>query len=155
MDKRTLPLSLAALLLAVLILTVTWFVQSRRTGLNDPEAVKWEGTLSGEDTGNTSGIRIPGYGSIIFPSEKLIVPLTLYNPQVNACYFQFVLYLENESSPLFTSGYIKPGYTLESAELSHALDTGVYTLRIQINTFDMDTLEPLNNAVVTASLTVV
>ena len=155
MHKKTLLFFLSAILLACLIFAAAWILQRRTAGVEDPNAVKWEDTVSGGEDTKPSGISIPGYENLIFPAGKENVPLTLHNPQVNDCYFQFVLYLDDDTSPLFTSGYVKPGYTLETARLTHMIDPGEYTLHIQINTFSMDTLEQMNNAVIKASLIVV
>lgn len=98
------------------------------------------------------GIQIPGYANLIFSAEDTNQNMLLYNPEGNTCYFQYHLKLDDES--IFDSDYIEPGKGLEKITLSRALQTGEYQLEIKVDTFSIESGEPMNNAVVYADLKV-
>lgn len=118
-----------------------------------------ENTTSWDDSSmaqndDQSGIRIPGYGDLLFPANTDLVPLTLYNPKENDCSFVFELYLNNSGTPFYSTGKIPPGQAVEEIRTG-GLAAGEYVLRMKILTFDQETGAPLNNAVVKTKLTVV
>ena len=118
-----------------------------------------ENTASWDDSSlaqndDQSGIRIPGYGDLLFPADTDAVPLTLYNPKQNDCDFVFELYLNGSGTPFYTTGKIPPGQAVEEIRTG-GLAAGAYTLNMKILTYDRETGAPLNNAVVRTKLTVV
>ena len=120
----------------------------------DADAHEWEPSqpiVSDEQ----QGIKIPGYGTIIFPAGEENVALTLYNPKENACVFQFSLYIDDEETPIYTSDAIEPGKAVQEITLNRALQTGEYVLKIQIDPYDPQSGAKHNNAVVTAKLQVI
>ena len=100
------------------------------------------------------GIAIPGYSTVYFPEGETTVPLTLYNPEKNACLFRFELYLEDQEEMIASTGLIEPGKAVQEITLARALPAGNYTLNIKVDTYTADTQMPLNNALVKAALCV-
>ena len=122
--------------------------------LLDENAQEWEPeqAIASEDA---QGIQIPGYGTVVFPSNEQEVSMTLYNPKENTCIFQFSLYIDDEDTPIYTSEGIEPGKAVQEITLNRALSKGEYTLRIQIDPYDAQSGAKHNNAIVTASLQVI
>lgn len=106
------------------------------------------------DTGDTSGIKIPGYDSIAFPASKTKVSLTLMNPTQNSCGFVYELFIGDAKEPIYTSGLIEPGKKITEIELNDSLEQGEYTLYMKVNTYSMEDEKPLNGALITVPLTV-
>ena len=119
----------------------------------DKNASEWDGS-SLENLNSQQGIKIPGYGTIYFPADETDVSITLYNPEDNECYFQFELYIDGESEPVASTGAVEPGSAVTEVTLSRPLEAGTYQLDIKINTYTLDGLTPLNDAVVSTDLTV-
>lgn len=117
----------------------------------DADAVSWEGPQAPPDQ---EGIRIPGYGPLLFPAGEERVSLTLYNPEENDCYFVFSLYLDEETEPLYTSDYVQPGMAIQEVTLSRGLEAGEYALYIKMETYDPETQTAGNGALVKTALTV-
>lgn len=117
--------------------------------LPDADAADWSSGVS-----QTSGIKIPGYGEIYFPSQTQDVSMTLYNPKENSCNFVFSLYINDAESPIYTSGAVAPGKAVTDFTLNQPLEEGSYALHIRIDTYDQTSGLPLNNAVLTTKLTV-
>ena len=152
--KKRLGLILIGILLIAVLCCILLLPKggSQGAGLTfqpDANAADWTSAPSQD-----SGIQIPGYGEIYFPANSKDVSMTLYNPEANSCNFVFSLYLGDEQTPIYTSGAIAPGKAVTQFTLNEPLEEGSYTLRIQIDTYDLDTQLPLNNAILTTQLTV-
>ena len=100
------------------------------------------------------GIKIPGYESVVFPSGETDVQLTLMNPAGNECNFVYELYIDEDDTPVYTSGLIEPGKEISEITLANGLESGEYTLYMKVKAFSQETDIPLNGALVTVPLTV-
>ena len=110
-----------------------------------------------ESSGTTAeqqGIKIPGYESIVFPAGETDVQLTLMNPAGNKCNFVYELYIDEDDTPIYTSGLIEPGKEISEITLANGLESGEYTLYMRVKAFSQETDIPLNGALVTVPLTV-
>ena len=119
----------------------------------DGSAVDWDGSGILQESGGR-GIKIPGYNTIYFPAHTLTVPITLYNPEGNICYFVFELYIGEKEEPVYTSGYVEPGKAVTQIHLLEKLSAGDYLLQIKINTYNLQTKTAMNSAVVKTDLIV-
>ncbi len=118
----------------------------------DENAEEWDASgVTPQD--DTSGIKIPGYGTIYFASGSREQSITLYNPKENTCYFVFSLSIDDDTV-LYESGYVEPGKAISEVKLSEAPQAGEHTLYITISTYDLETEMALNNAVVKCDLQV-
>lgn len=157
MRKKKVIGILAAVLLLVSVLCVFLLFDSTESGTEggialDAAAEPWE--VPPEADTDENGIRIPGYGEISFPEGERDVQLTLYNPEKNDCLFAFSLYLDDETDPIYTSDYVKPGMAVRQLELDRALDAGEYTLYIKIAAVDEQSGTARNGASVKTRLLV-
>ena len=119
----------------------------------DPNASSWSPSAPLPEDGQ-DGIRIPGYGTLVFAAGQREVQMTLYNPEENSCIFVYSLYIEGEDEPLYTSGGIEPGKAVQEFKLDRALEAGEYLLEIHIDPYDAATGSTLNSAIVRAQLLV-
>ena len=69
--------------------------------------------------------------------------------------FQFSLFIDEETSPIYASNAVEPGKAVQKITLNRALEKGEYTLKIQIDPYDAQSDAKHNNAVVTAKLQVI
>lgn len=161
MRKRSKWLALVMILMALGMGTALFLQPWQKKapgGLNaggivlDSDAEDWDSPVEAPPAEN--GIRIPGYGTIYFPTGERTVSLTLYNPKENRCCFAFSLYLEGEETPLYQSDYVEPGKAIRSVTLSRGLEAGEYTIYISIQTYDPETQAQKNGASVKAALVV-
>lgn len=126
-------------------------ISSQSTASNDKQILY---NNSSVETDNKKGIKIPGYGDISFPANTRDVQMTLYNPADNRCLFQFLLYLDEDDSPIYTSDYITPGYALDNITLNEVPKQGKHKILIKIDTYDAESMMKMNGAQVSANLTV-
>ena len=159
-SKRKTCLSLLLILLLCLLLFGLYLffrpdtIDPAANIILDPSSSYWEGPLGEAAQEEQSGIRIPGYSTLHFPADQSTVKMTLYNPEKNDCYFSFSLYLNDETIPLYTSDYVRPGMAIHELELARPLSSGEYTLHIRINTYDPQTMATRNSASVKTELIV-
>lgn len=152
-----------AALAAVVILAggILWFVVQNRqkdntaAGLSyqlDVNASDWDGSVRTQSD-NPTGIKVPGYDTVYFAAGDRQQSITLYNPKENDCYFVFSLSI-NGGNSLYQSGYVEPGKAISAVTLSDAPEAGNSTLIIHIYTYDVQTEQALNDAVVQCDLIV-
>ena len=66
-------------------------------------------TQTADDTGEKpTGIRIPGYPSIMIEADKKDVQMNLMNPEGNPCYFTFEIVLNDTDETIYTSKMVEP-----------------------------------------------
>ena len=157
LTRQTMVLA-ALILIAAILLCMFCLFPMAAPSATDPvletEAQDWDASAMAPAS-PVPGIQIPGYDTVYFPEGADEVPMTLYNPQDNPCYFVFTLFADGAEEPLYTSDYIEPGKAVTQIQLSQRLAAGEHSLTIHIDTYALDTVEPLNNAEVQALLMVV
>lgn len=113
----------------------------------DPNASEWVGErLPDKSTGESVGIKIPGYPSISLPADRQEVVMALLNPEGNPCYFTFELVLRDTGEVLYTSGLVPPGQAIYDVTLSRALPAGEYNATIRISTTSLEDGSAMNGA---------
>lgn len=93
------------------------------------------------DDGKTEAIEIPGFDSSYVIDENNPV-MYLTNPENNTVLFRFTLVANGNE--IYQSDYIPPN-KMVAPDLYTMLDAGTYSLAIQMNTLDIQTLEPCNS----------
>lgn len=162
MKQGTKRIIIGAVIAAVVILTagIGWIAfqaqreQNTDAGMSyqlDEDAAEWDASGVAQDSG--SGIKVPGYGTIYFTAGSKEQSVTLYNPEENDCYFVFSLSID-DGDTLYQSGYVEPGKAISEIALAEAPEAGEHTLHIGIATYDSETEQALNNAVVKCDLIV-
>lgn len=93
------------------------------------------------DNGETEAIEVPGFDSSYVINE---VNPTLYliNPENNTVLFRFTLFVNG--TQIYQSDYIPPN-KMVTPDLYSSLNEGTYNLTIQMDTLDIETLEPCNS----------
>ena len=93
------------------------------------------------DDGETEAIEVPGFDSnyVINESNPSIY---LINPENNTVLFRFTLFING--TQIYQSEYIPPN-KMVTPDLYSSLDKGTYNLTIQMDTLDIETLEPCNS----------
>ena len=129
-QTRRWALPITILCLVILALLVTFWSR-----WNTKEPLDWNSEATAAVQQDT-GIRIPGYESLHFPSDTKTVPMVLENPAENTCMLQYEFYLEDETAPIYSSEPLKPGASLEEITLNQTLDSGQYTLNIEVLSLD-------------------
>ena len=101
-----------------------------------------------EDTESTSGIAIPGWGSIHIQAGEKLVDVNLENPIDNEgkYYLSFSVYLNDQDKPLAETGLIQPGESALKLSLSHPLDAGEYEAVVLVQPYRMADGSATNNA---------
>lgn len=93
------------------------------------------------DDGETEAIEVPGFDSRYVINEANPT-IYLINPENNTVLFQFTLFING--TQIYQSEYIPPN-KMVTPDLYSALDAGTYNLTIQMDTLDIETLEPCNS----------
>lgn len=106
----------------------------------------------------STGVAIPGWGSMTIPAGKTEVAVNLPNPEANegAYYLSFTLRLKDTDEVLYTSGLVPPGQTIQKITLSRPLTAGSYAAVVHVQPYKMDEEQtPTNNADMETKLIVV
>ena len=140
-----------ALAIVVILALVTGAVFLGATLANknqeDP-IIDYTGPLVNDNASNSGGITLPGYSAITCYNGQRKISIELPNPHGNPCYFRYTLTIVETGEEIYKSELLEPGKTLETLTLNQALAAGVYTLRIEIDTFSLaDGTTPMNGGV--------
>lgn len=153
-------------LLFILIVIVIWLLRGcggcskpiipgstdtkQGTSLDIAEDNEWDGTMSdNRPKASSESIIIPGYSDLYVSNEAKTIKLV--NDVENTVYLQYNIY--EGDSLVYESQAIKPGNMLE-ADLYSLFTQGEHELRLQINTFDVDTQQTCNGATQSVKITV-
>lgn len=154
-QKKHILLAIAVVLLllsAALILGLNWnnwFAVSDGAQPSGPDIDPNAGTIPGlvpPASGDSVGIQIPGYPSILLAADTQDVAVALVNPDGNPCYFIFELVLKDGGESLYTSKLVPPGQAITHITLSRALAAGNYDATLKITTFSLTDQTPMNGA---------
>ena len=101
-----------------------------------------------EDKKTSSGIAIPGWGSIDIEAGKTEVDVNLKNPDDNAGHYDmsFTITIKGEEEPIAKTGLIKAGESALKLKLSRALETGEYEVTVLVQPYRVEDKSPTNNA---------
>jgi len=102
----------------------------------DENAKEFTGSAPENRSGNTGGIKIPGYGTVTLPANMTNVKMILLNPEGNPCYFSFELVVDGET--YYTSDMVPPSMCVEDLTLTKPLEKGEYTALLKIRTWSLD-----------------
>jgi hypothetical protein len=127
-----------------------------QTQPDEPDTSDVSDTSDGADetaAADTDSISIPGYDYIDLKAGSLEQSFTLYNPEVNTCYFHISLMLNGET--LWRSELLAPGQTVSQQTLSHALESGEYTAVLKYECFaDKEKSKQLNGSEISFTMRV-
>lgn len=134
-------------LLLLLLLTgigtgfyILWNRQETRTVVVGGEEIIINEPLYMDD-GETEAIEVPGFDSS-YVINKANPTIYLINPENNTVLFRFTLFVNG--TQIYQSEYIPPN-KMVTPDLYSSLDEGKYNLTIQMDTLDIETLEPCNS----------
>lgn len=96
-----------------------------------------------KDQEEQDSIRFPGYPEITVEENQDRIPIVLTNPEVNPCYFQFSVSLD-DGKPVYESDWVKPGDAIRGFQLEKPLEPGDYKMKIAIATKALDTGNSMN-----------
>ena len=107
-----------------------------------------------KDAESTSGIAIPGWGSIRIKAGEKLVDVNLENPIDNEgkYYLSFSVYLKVEDKALAETGLIQPGESALKLALSKALEPGEYDAIVLVQPYRMADGSATNNAEIETTL---
>lgn len=145
--------ALVLLLVIIVLAVVLWprpVDESSGMGLTvDP----YSGTFvapekTGEAEEGSSGIAIPGWGSISIKAGETLVDVDLENPIDNKDRYNmsFTIYLKGEEEPIAETGLIPPGESALKLELSEALEAGEYEAIVHVQPYRIADGSATNNA---------
>lgn len=86
---------------------------------------------------NTDSISIPGYDFLNLKANTQDQTASLYNPEVNSCYFRISLLLDSET--LWRSELLAPGQTVSQQILCRSLAPGEYSAVLKYECFADET----------------
>lgn len=115
----------------------------------DKNAQEYEDKESGTD--NAASIRFPGYPEITVSADQNDIPIVLTNPDVNPCYFQFTVSLD-DGNPIYESEWVKPGDAIKGFEMDAPLQPGDYEMNISIATKSLGAEKTMNGGNVKTTL---
>ena len=140
--KKRGPVLLVLLLLAGIGtgFYILWNRQETRTVVVGGEEIVINEPLYMDD-GETEAIEVPGFDSS-YAINKANPTIYLINPENNTVLFQFTLFVNG--TQIYQSDYIPPN-KMVTPDLYSSLDEGKYNLTIQMDTLDIETLEPCNS----------
>ena len=80
------------------------------------------------------GVAIPGWSVITIPAGQTEVTVDLPNPEANKdkYYLSFEMRMADTGEVLFTTGYVKPGESINKVTLSRPLEAGQYNVIIRV-----------------------
>lgn len=133
------------LLLLILVIGICWIFLREDSTDGAGEVVAWDVTNEIDTAGETPGIRIPGYQTMIFKAGQTSQTVNMGNPADNTCYFVITLKLE-DGTVLYRSDYLKPGQGFERIRMEKALQKGEYTGIIQYQCYSLEDKSVLNGA---------
>ncbi|WP_071441744.1 hypothetical protein [Traorella massiliensis] len=119
---------------------ILWNRQETRTVVVGGEEIVINEPLYMDD-GETEAIEVPGFDSS-YAINKANPTIYLINPENNTVLFQFTLFVNG--TQIYQSDYIPPN-KMVTPDLYSSLDEGKYNLTIQMDTLDIETLEPCNS----------
>ena len=119
---------------------ILWNRQETRTVVVGGEEIVINEPLYMDD-GETEAIEVPGFDSSYVINEANPT-IYLVNPENNTVLFQFTLFVNG--TQIYQSDYIPPN-KMVTPDLYSSLDEGKYNLTIQMDTLDIETLEPCNS----------
>lgn len=149
--------------IAVLVLIVFLFIggalflpnNNNQSPDIDPAIKDYISSLKRPENLDETQILIPGFSTFIMDAGTNKLPVTLFNPDSNPCYFQFRIVNKQSNQVLFESKLIPPGKAIEGFALNKLMDQGEYALLITINTYDLNNpSEKFNGAEVETDLRV-
>lgn len=118
-------------------------------------ASDWDKDLE-DRSGESSGIKIPGYGELTIGKDAGKFRMSLVNPEGNPCYFKYTLEIPETSEVLYDSDLIEPGKAITEFAVDYLPEKGDYELYINISTYSLDdSMESMNGAQVKTILHVV
>ncbi len=112
----------------------------------DPNAGDWTGSTPTDNSGASTGIKIPGYPSITIAANTKDVTMALMNPEGNPCYFTFEIVLKDSGETIYTSKQVPPGKVISDVKLTKALAPGEYNATIKISTNSTEDMHAMNGA---------
>lgn len=113
----------------------------------DPNAAYWDGKLPDDgQSGQSDGIKIPGYPTVKIAANTTDVQMFLLNPEGNPCYFSFEVVLKDTGETLYKSKLVPPGQAITNITLSRPLEKGTYKATIKISTASLTDQSPMNGA---------
>ena len=111
-------------------------------------------TVSAVDE-NTRSVAVPGIGYVNAKAGDKKVQIGLYNPEGNPCYFQYEISLKDTGEVIYTSDdLIVPGTSVDTIELTRALDAGSYPALLKVRVLSLDTQEDMNGSEISFELRV-
>lgn len=119
---------------------ILWNRQETRTVVVGGEEIVINEPLYMDD-GETEAIEVPGFDSSYVINEANPT-IYLVNPENNTVLFQFTLFVNG--TQIYQSDYIPPN-KMVTPDLYSSLDEGTYNLTIQMDTLDIESLEPCNS----------
>ena len=119
---------------------ILWNRQETRTVVVGGEEIVINEPLYMDD-GETEAIEVPGFDSSYVINEANPT-IYLVNPENNTVLFQFTLFVNG--TQIYQSDYIPPN-KMVTPDLYSSLNEGTYNLTIQMDTLDIETLEPCNS----------
>lgn len=119
---------------------ILWNRQETRTVVVGGEEIIINEPLYMDD-GETEAIEVPGFDSSYVINEANPT-IYLVNPENNTVLFQFTLFVNG--TQIYQSDYIPPN-KMVTPDLYSSLDEGTYNLTIQMDTLDIESLEPCNS----------
>lgn len=128
--------TIVILLIALLLLVgIYWYMKSHERIEIDDNARKYEANIQRPEDWGEGRIAVPGYGEIQMEEDGEYLPVALYNPSENPCYFVFHVTVEGQE--LYKSKLVPPGEAITNAKLSKKISKGTHEVTIKIDTYDL------------------
>ncbi len=136
------PLIIFLLFLVLLLLLAQCSLKKMNTPVFNPE-IEVQEEISQSVKEKKGEIKIKGFTSMAVSKETGKATVLFENPEENDCYFVFSVYL-NSGTLLYKSKMLPPGRQIRQITFDEILPEGEYQGYVLIDTYNMESGNPLN-----------
>ena len=101
------------------------------------------------------GYMIPQYDQVSLLADSTKVPMLLYNPADNQCYFIFEIVIANTEEVLYRSNVVAPGKYIDNIIINRKLPIGEYKANLIISAYGMENLNEMDGVTIEFNMIVV
>ncbi|EOH96634.1 hypothetical protein UAW_01799 [Enterococcus haemoperoxidus ATCC BAA-382] len=142
-SKRKRLIILISTVVAVTILLAFLFFRGLKTSAihYDAQAVKYEAKIKKPENLPINSITFPGFRDIAIQEGDKVLYIALVNPSFNKADIQFKVTLNDRTTPILTTGLVKPGQAVTEVPLPKELPVGEHTVKLEMFGYTQDEVQ--------------
>ena len=152
--NRIMAAAVVLLILVGVLLSYNYFFKDEVNGgmLYDTKAVNSNSSTNVSE--QQTEIILPSIDTIEFKADSTTQDINLSNSSSNECLMSFDLYIDEETTPVYRSGYVEPGMVVSQIEMYKTISKGSHSLNIKISFYDEDNKTLLSTAQLSNNLVI-